>query len=109
MVPPAIRCSSCRASIPADVLAAVGDVCPHCHRPLSSGAKHDRAVAQTLDWADEAAARGEHAEALAWLQTIEAVGDRLSDAYEQKRGHWQAALSGSAGERSSPRGSIRAA
>jgi hypothetical protein len=85
--------------VPADVLAAVGDICPNCHRPLTSAARHDRAVAQTLDWADKAAARGQHSDALAWLRTVEAIGDHLPDDYQQKRGHWRTAITNRTGER----------
>ena len=55
-------------------------------------ARHERAVAQTLGWAEEAAARGEHAHALAWLRTLEVIGDELSAAYEAKRQSWRLAL-----------------
>jgi hypothetical protein len=89
MVPSAVRCHACRSVVPADVLAAVGDACPNCHRPLTWVARHERAVAQTLKWADEAVARGRHADALAWLRTVEAIGDQLPDEYELKRGDWQ--------------------
>jgi hypothetical protein len=41
--------------------------------------RHARAVAQTLGWADEAAARGDHAGALAWLRTLEMIGHELSE------------------------------
>jgi len=99
MVPRAVRCPSCRRSVPGDVLAAVGNVCPRCQRPLDSGAKHERAVAQTLEWADQAAGRGKYADALAWLKMTEAIGDRLSGAYEEKRRHWRAALRHSRGDR----------
>jgi len=97
MVPRAVRCPSCRRSVPGDVLAAVGDACPHCQRPLDPSAKHERAVAQTLDWADQAAGRGKYADALAWLKMVEAIGDRLSDAYEEKQRHWRAALTSQSG------------
>jgi len=88
----AIRCPSCRTATAADVLAAVGGACPHCHRPLDSAARHEQAVAQTLEWADEAAARGDHADALAWLNTVEAVGDGLSPDYESRRAQWRTVL-----------------
>lgn len=55
-------------------------------------ARHARAEAQTLGWADEAAARGDHAGALAWLRTLEVIGHELSDAYEAKRQSWRLAL-----------------
>jgi len=57
-----------------------------------TSARHRRAVAQTLGWADEAAARGDHAGALAWLRTLEVIGDELSDAYQAKRRSWRLAL-----------------
>jgi hypothetical protein len=50
--------------------------------------RHARTVAQTLTWADEGAARGDHAGALAWLRTLEVIGDELSDAYQAKRRSW---------------------
>lgn len=93
MAPRAIRCPACRAAVAADVVAAVGDMCPHCHRPLNAATKHARAVTQTLEWADEAAARGDHAGALGWLHTLETIGEQLSTEYQAKRDSWRAALS----------------
>ena len=55
-------------------------------------ARHARAVAQTLGWADEAAAGGDHAGALSWLRTLEMIGHELSDADEAKRQSWRLAL-----------------
>jgi hypothetical protein len=55
-------------------------------------ARHDRAVARTLEWADQAAERGQHATALEWLQTVEAIGDELSGEYQSKRNRWRRAL-----------------
>ncbi len=49
-------------------------------------------MARTLGWADDAAARGSHTEALAWLRTIEAVGDQLPNEYVSKRERWQLAV-----------------
>lgn len=51
--------------------------------------QHVAAVARTLSWADEAAASGDYAEALAWLATVEAVGDALTGAYLAKRREWR--------------------
>lgn len=51
-------------------------------------ARHERAVANTLSWADRAAANGEYAEALAWLDTLEAIGAKLPDLYLAKRPVW---------------------
>ncbi len=55
-------------------------------------AKHLAAVARTLQWADEAAERGDHFDAVAWLETLEAIGDRLSEVYEDRRGSWSAQI-----------------
>jgi hypothetical protein len=50
--------------------------------------RHERAVANTLSWADHAAAYGEYAEALAWLETLEAIGAQLPEVYAAKRLVW---------------------
>ncbi len=55
-------------------------------------AKHLAAVARTLQWADEAAERGDHVDAVAWLETLEAIGVRLSEVYENRRGSWSAQI-----------------
>ncbi|HYB26159.1 MAG TPA: hypothetical protein VEF89_06075 [Solirubrobacteraceae bacterium] len=57
-------------------------------------ARHEQAVARTLEWAEEAAERGQHATALEWLQTLETMGDELSSEYERKRERWRRALVG---------------
>ena len=49
-------------------------------------AKHLAAVATTLQWADEAAERGDHFDAVAWLETLDAIGDQLPEIYESRRG-----------------------
>lgn len=51
--------------------------------------RHRLAVARTLDWADQAAARGEYGEALAWLETVEAVDFELPQPYVVKRAAWR--------------------
>lgn len=53
--------------------------------------RHERAVANTLSWSDQAAAKGEYAEALAWLRTLDAIGARLPEAYAAKRFLWSQA------------------
>ena len=53
-----------------------------------SEARHAVAVARTLQWADEAAGRGDHSDALAWLHVIEAIGDELPETYRTKRHAW---------------------
>ena len=55
-------------------------------------AKHLAAVANTLQWADEAAERGDHFDAVAWLETLEAIGDQLPEVYESRRGSWSAQI-----------------
>src|SRR5690242_11072476 len=54
--------------------------------------RHLAAVGRTLQWADESAERGEHLDAIAWLKTLEAIGDKLPDAYEISRQSWRAQL-----------------
>lgn len=49
MVPRAVRCPACRRSVPGDVLAAVGDACPYCQRPLDPSAERERVIARTLE------------------------------------------------------------
>jgi hypothetical protein len=55
-------------------------------------AKHLAAVARTLQWADEAAERGDHFDAVAWLETLDAIGDQVPDVYESRRGSWSAQI-----------------
>jgi len=50
--------------------------------------KHAAAVARTLLAAVDAAAGGDYADALAWLATVEAIGDVLPHEYEAKRAAW---------------------
>jgi hypothetical protein len=50
--------------------------------------QHAVAVRHTLSWADEAAADRDYAGALAWLDVIEAIGDRLSEEHQRKRATW---------------------
>lgn len=54
--------------------------------------RHLAAVARTLQWADESAERGDHLDAIAWLKTLEAIGDELPEVYEIKRDSWRAQL-----------------
>jgi len=64
-------------------------------RCATRDAKHLAAVARTLQWADESAEHGNHFEALAWLETVEAIGDELPEAYEIRRDSWSAHLASS--------------
>ncbi len=61
---------------------------PGTTRPEGSGDRHAHAVARSLRWADEAAERGDHANALGWVETVLAIGDRLPEEYERKRAEW---------------------
>jgi hypothetical protein len=54
--------------------------------------RHLAAVARTLQWADESAERGDHLDAIAWLSTLEAIGDKLPKVYEIRRHSWSAEL-----------------
>ena len=62
-------------------------------------AKHLVAVARTLQWADESAEHGHYFDALAWLDTVEAIGDELPEVYEIRRDSWSAQLGASRGDR----------
>lgn len=57
-----------------------------------AGTRHEHAVANTLSWADQAAAEGEYARALAWLDALDAIGAPLPEAYEAKRPVWARAF-----------------
>ena len=63
-----------------------------CADHNKSEAKHLVAVARSQQWADEAAKRGDHSDALAWLHVIAAIGDELPETYETKRQVWLLAL-----------------
>ena len=55
-------------------------------------ARHLAAVTRSLQWADEAAEHGDHADAIAWLRALEAIGDELSAGYRIKLHAWLLAL-----------------
>ena len=55
-------------------------------------ARHLAAVARSLGWARESAARGEYADALSWVQVVEAIGDPIPHEYEIRRRAWRGAL-----------------
>ena len=57
----------------------------------SAQVRHEQAVARTLDWSDQAAEDGDAANALTWLQALEAIGDPLSNDYQKKRQAWRRA------------------
>ena len=73
------------------------------HQPVDDDrhAQHLAAVRQSLDWADDAARAGDHADALHWLDVVEAVEHELPADYADKRESWRRALRGaSAAEQS---------
>lgn len=49
-------------------------------------------MARTLQWADGSAARGDYADALGWIQVVEAVDGGLSEEYVAKRDAWLSRL-----------------
>lgn len=55
-------------------------------------AAHRVAVANTLSWAEESAARGDFVNALAWLNVLDAIRETLPETYENKRLAWRRAL-----------------
>lgn len=59
---------------------------------VSDRDRHLAAVASSLRWAQESAARGDYADALGWVRAVEAIGDALPDGFEIKRQGWLGAL-----------------
>ena len=55
-------------------------------------AAHRVAVANTLSWAEESAARGDYVNALAWLSVLDAIRETLPQEYEVKRLDWRRVL-----------------
>jgi hypothetical protein len=60
--------------------------------PVSGRDRHLAAVARSFGWAEEAAARGDYADALSWIQVVEAIGDLIPIEYQTKRRTWLSAL-----------------
>mgnify|MGYP001306989603 CR=1 FL=1 len=67
-------------------------------------ARHMTAVATSLGWADDAAERGDHADALGWVEMVMALGDELPDEYNTKREAWLRTLLAEADAVSAARG-----
>jgi hypothetical protein len=59
---------------------------------VSADDRHLAAVARSLGWADQAAARGDYADALSWVGVVEAIGDLIPTEYQTKRQAWLGAL-----------------
>lgn len=53
------------------------------------GPRQGDAAAHMLELADAAAARGDYADALAWLGGADVIGDGLDPVYEGRRARWQ--------------------
>ncbi len=51
-------------------------------------ARHQAAVARSLGWAHESAARGDYADALSWMLTLDAVGHTLAATDQSARADW---------------------
>lgn len=104
-----VVCPSCglsygRATVTDHVHAATGASCPRCGTALtdagrgttrgrrprlgSTPERHRAAIARTVSWAEEAAARGDYGTALSWLATVEAVEGRLPPALDAKQRVW---------------------
>lgn len=64
--------------------------CPQAAH-VRDGERHQAAVARSLGWAQESAARGDYADALAWVEVVEAIGDSVPHEYEVNRWAWLAA------------------
>jgi hypothetical protein len=52
-----------------------------------------------IGWAQEAADRGDYADALEWVRTVEAIGEQLSPSYQTQRQAWRSALAQNAAKR----------
>jgi len=59
---------------------------------VSARDRHLAAVARSFGWAEDAAARGDYADALSWVQVVEAIGDVVPIEYQTKRQGWLSAL-----------------
>ena len=59
---------------------------------FAGASSHRAAVANTLREADAAASDGDLRAALSWLETVEAIGDRLPPVYADRRRAWRSEL-----------------
>ncbi len=64
--------------------------------------RHQAAVTRSLEWADEAAGRHDYQDALAWLRTLEAIGEHLPVAYRRKKEAWTRSARASAAADAAP-------
>jgi hypothetical protein len=56
---------------------------------MTTTERHERAVAQTLGWAREAANRGDVGDALEWLRVVEVVDGALPPDWERRQTSWR--------------------
>jgi len=59
---------------------------------VSAHDRHQAAVVRSFGSAEQAAARGDYADALSWVQVVEAIGDPIPIEYQTKRRTWLSAL-----------------
>jgi hypothetical protein len=59
---------------------------------ISGPDRHLAAVTRSLGWAQESADRGDYADALGWVQVVEATGDLFSTAQRATHQVWRDAL-----------------
>jgi hypothetical protein len=57
--------------------------------PRSRQERHERAVANTLCWAQEAAGHEAFSDALEWLHVVELVDGALTPGWDRKRASWR--------------------
>jgi len=57
--------------------------------PRSRQERHERAVANTLCWAQEAAAHDAFGDALEWLHVVELVDGALTPGWERTQASWR--------------------
>jgi hypothetical protein len=80
------------AAVIASVATAPPGVQPYPGTERNRDARHLAAVTRSLQWADQAAEHGDHADAIAWLRALEAIGEELSAGYRIKLHAWLLAL-----------------
>ena len=68
---------------------------------MSDPQQHERAVAQSLSWAAEAAERNDFADALAWLAVVEAVDGELAPEWQRAQASWASQMMTAARSRAS--------
>jgi hypothetical protein len=70
------------------LLSNTGAVRPSSASDDGAARQHLAALRTTLSWADRSAARGDYADALVWIDVVEATGHELPDEYRAKRETW---------------------